>query len=116
VAAKKRVVKKRVIPFKRKNGPPASSKPPAPTAVAEQESLLFPVQGDQGGLSLFPHQLRTGDRYTDASGKVWLVAGSPTGLRHGTVMVVRFRSADDLRGQWQQVWPAHERVRVRRAT
>src|SRR5262245_4178554 len=125
MAAKKRIVKKRVIPFRRKNGPPAASEPrtlaetPEPPTAADppkQSSLPLPKEPSSDGLTVFPHQLRRGDRYADGSGQVWIVAGPPTGLRHGKVMVVRFRTTDDSGGQWQQVWPAHERVPVERAT
>src|SRR5262245_37264303 len=101
MAAKKRHEK--LIPFRRKSGQPKPTKPVEPPA---QEGLPLPVRPTPLGrdeLDLFPHQLRTGDRFTDEAGHVWVVAGAPTGLRHGKVMVVRFRSAEDSGGQWQQV-------------
>jgi hypothetical protein len=39
---------------------------------------------DHNALTVFPHQLRAGDRYRDdATGKVWEVAGPPSSLRQG---------------------------------
>src|SRR5262245_55592702 len=105
----------RLIPFRRTAPSTASQpKPTKPAEPPEQESLALPARPAPLGsdeLDLFPHQLRTGDRYTDDSGDVWVVAGSPTGLRHGKGMAVRFKGADDPGAEWRQVWPAHERVR-----
>src|SRR5262245_18056648 len=119
MAAKKR--HERLIPFRRKGGAPTTSRPtPAqPVEKPEQASLPLPARPAPLGrdeLDLFPHQLRTGDRYSDDNGQVWVVAGPPSGLRHGKVMVVRFKGADDPSADWRQVWPAHEQVRIRRAT
>ena len=117
MAAKKR--HERLIPFRRKGGSPTIS-PPKPTKPVEepaQEGLPLPARPAplaRDELDVFPHQLRTGDRYTDESGHVSVVAGSPTGLRHGKVMVVRFKGADDPSAEWRQAWPAHERVRITR--
>jgi len=125
MAAKKRIVKKRVIPFRRKNGPPAVSEPrtlaetpESPTAAdpPKQSSLPLPKEPSSDGLAVFPHQLRRGDRYTDGSGQVWIVAGPPTGLRHGKVMVVRFRSTTTRAASGSRCGQRHERVRVERAT
>ena len=118
MAAKKR--HERLIPFRRKSGAPSTAAQPKPTKPAEppaQEGLPLPARPAplaHDELDLFPHQLQTGDRYTDDSGHVWVVAGSPTGLRHGKVMVVRFKGVDDPSAEWRQVWPAHERVRIKR--
>ena len=111
----------RVVPFRRKGGTSSSTsrKPPKEPEPPAQVGLPLPARHTPLGrdeLDLFPHQLRTGDRYTDDSGQAWIVASAPTGMRHGKVMVVRFRSEDGSRAQWQQLWDAHVRVRVRRAT
>jgi hypothetical protein len=71
---------------------------------------------DPNELTVFPHQLRAGDRYRDdATGKVWEVVGLPSSLRQGKDVAVRFKGADDPSAEWRQVWPAHERVRIHRA-
>src|SRR5262249_23231994 len=111
MAAKKR--HPRVIPIRRKGGSRSASPPPADPP--SQGNLPPPEHPAADRIAGFPPKLRTGDRYTDDSGQVWIVTGPPTGLRHGKMMMVRFKGTDDGRAQWQHVWPAHERVRVRRA-
>jgi hypothetical protein len=67
-----------------------------------------------GHIDVFPHELRVGDRYTDDTGHVWEVAETPSAIRQGKVVAVRFKGANDPSAEWRQVWAAHERVRVRR--
>jgi hypothetical protein len=55
-----------------------------------------------------------GDRYTDDTGYEWEVTETPSALRQGKVVAVRFKGAADPATEWRQVWAAHERVRVRR--
>jgi hypothetical protein len=73
-----------------------------------------PKQTDSGHIDVFPHELRVGDRYTDDTDYVWEVAETPSALRQGKVVSVRFQGARDPAAEWRQVWAAHERVRVRR--
>jgi hypothetical protein len=45
---------------------------------------------DSGGLRVFPHELRAGDRVTVA-GTDWEVAGTPSAYLKGKMLTVRLR-------------------------
>ena len=91
-----------------KPNPKLRSKPPSP---AKTEKPPGP-----NAVTVFPHQLRAGDRYRDdTTGKVWEVVGLPSSLRQGRDVAVRCKRVDDPSAEWHQVWPAHERVRIHRA-
>jgi hypothetical protein len=64
---------------KRKPRPKAKPHPTEP----KQDSLALPAHPARDELDDFPHQLRAGDRFTDATGHVWVVAYAPSGLQHG---------------------------------
>ena len=64
--------------------------------------------------SVFPHELRPGDRVIGRDGKVWEVAAPPAVYLQGKMHTIRLRKPGDRSVTGMEQWPAHERVTVRR--
>src|SRR5262249_43034803 len=64
-------------------------------------------------VSIFPNQLRIGDRLTDADGE-WEVASNPQGYRGGKDVEARAQRVGRPETQRVMTWPAYERLTIRR--
>ena len=64
-------------------------------------------------MSIFPNQLRVGDRFTDADGE-WEIASNPQGYRGGKDVEARVQRVDRPETQRVMTWPAYERLAIRR--
>jgi hypothetical protein len=63
--------------------------------------------------SVLPMDLRVGDRFRDEIGE-WEVAMLPFTMKQGKEVRARVRRADDESIVREVVWPAYERVEVKR--
>jgi len=69
--------------------------------------------GPESTVSIFPNQLRLGDRFTDADGE-WEVVSQPVTFKHGHEVRARVERPDDPRAAREKYWPAHEKIAIRR--
>jgi hypothetical protein len=63
---------------------------------------------------VFPSQLRPGDLVTDDQGAVWEVSRHSAFYQQGKTHVVRMHKPGDPSTVWQNIWPAHVRIAIRR--
>ncbi|MGH7310065.1 MAG: hypothetical protein ACREK6_15375 [Candidatus Rokuibacteriota bacterium] len=64
--------------------------------------------------TVFPAQLRVGDRYTDDDGE-WEVVEGPSTRTGGKAVWTRVRHPGRPETEREMIWAAHERIAVRRA-
>lgn len=84
------------MPSKRRKEPGASPRPRAAST------------------SVFPMQLKVGDRFSDETGE-WEIASRPGTMSGGKTVRARVRKVGEPAVTEERVWGAHERVAVRRA-
>jgi hypothetical protein len=95
-----------MTPPKRKPLARAPAKPAPPTARPE------PVAGEP--LRVFPSQLRPGDLVTDDQGAVWEVSRPASVYQAGKMHNVKMHKPGDPSIVWENIWPAHVRIAIRR--
>src|SRR5262249_26396111 len=68
-------------------------------------------------LSIYPHQVHIGDRFTDAEAEPheWEVASRPVTFKNGKEVRVRVQRPGRPETSREQYWPAHARIRVQRS-
>src|SRR5262249_60161766 len=68
-------------------------------------------------LSIFPEQVRIGDRFTDAEAEPqeWEIASRPVTFKNGKEVRVRVQRPGRPETSREQYWPAHARIQIRRA-
>src|SRR2546425_6510110 len=70
-------------------------------------------------LSIYPHQVHIGDRFTDADtdgAAEWEVVSRPITFKKGHEVRARVQRPDDPGTAREKYWAAHEKITVRRAT
>ncbi len=60
-------------------------------------------------------QLRVGDRFTDEEGE-WEVVGRPSTASGEKAVQALVRRVGDPTGERPMIWPAHEKLTIRRVT
>ena len=66
-------------------------------------------------MSIFPNQLRIGDRFTDTDGE-WEIASNPQGYRAGKDIEARVQRPGQPATVRTMTWPAYEKIAVRPGT
>ena len=66
-------------------------------------------------VTVFPEQLRIGDRFTNDDGE-WEVASRPVTYKEGHEVRARIQRPGDPGTAHETTWPAFERVKVRRTS
>src|SRR2546427_6383372 len=70
-------------------------------------------------LSIYPHQVHIGDRFTDADtdgAAEWEVVSRPVTLKKGHEVRARIQRPGDPGTAREKYWAAHEKIDVRRGT
>src|SRR5437870_6546176 len=70
-------------------------------------------------LSIYPHQVHIGDRFTDADtdgAAEWEVVSRPVTFKKGHEVRARVQRVGDPGTAREKYWAAHERIQVRRNT
>src|SRR5712692_6696871 len=65
------------------------------------------------GVSVFPAQLRIGDRFTNDDGE-WEIASRPVTYKQGHEVRARIQRPGEPPTEKEAFWPAYERLTIRR--
>jgi hypothetical protein len=90
---------------KRKPPVRAPGKPARPAATP---------RNDEEYLRVLPSQLRPGDLVADDQGDLWEVSRPSSVYQAGKMHNVKMQKPRDPTMVWQNVWPAHVRIAIRR--
>jgi hypothetical protein len=72
------------------------------------------AHADAEQLRVLPSQLRPGDLVADDQGELWEVSRPSSVYQAGKMHTVKMQKSGDPTTVWQNVWPAHIRIAIRR--
>jgi hypothetical protein len=93
---------------------PPRRKPPVRAPGKRAQSASRPAPADEEPLRVFASQLRPGDLVTDDQGEVWEVSRPSSVYQAGKMHNVKMHKPGEARTVWENTWPAHVRIAIRR--